>query len=234
MKKEEKILLGLIGVGALIGIYALYRKNKNEEKSGFNDDGIKVAQFDLINNTSIQQKINLFDAFGGSSNPNVEVSPSFNFMNNSIRSNPKYVNSFNINVTTKNTSKENGTLTGLTPTIVTLTSNQTSMPITKICQDASGNGSTQVFYPIISEFQFRENIATFNTKDLVLDGNCYLNYTINPNTIVRLTMNYYDKSYIDAIHEQQLRVQQQQNTAQDNKHQVKTKKKKRKFLWFNI
>jgi LPXTG-motif cell wall-anchored protein len=218
MKTENNILLALLGIGALIGISALIKRNR-KKKEGFSEflggtQG-KVAQFILTNNTNSVQKLNLFDSWGGFNNPNVGINPSMGFFNRSLSSDPKFVNYFMISANTAQTTSPDGTVQTPPPS-------QATKPIMKICKDASGNASTEVYYPMVSAFQVRGEMTVVQPNNLFLDGTCFLQYELNPKTTVNFTINYISKSDLDKIKAEQEKKLKEQKEAEK---QLSKKKK---------
>ena len=219
MNTGNKILLALLGVGALIGISALIKRNrkKKEEFSEFNGTPQgKTAQFILTNNTNVAQKLNLFDAWGVFNNPNVGINPSIGFFNRSLSSDPKFVNYFMISANTAPSHSPDGT-------VQAPTSSQATKPIMKVCKDASGNASTEVYYPMVSPYQVRGEMTFVQPNNLFLDGTCFLQYELNPKTTVNFTINYISKSDLDKI-----KAEQEKKLKEQKEAEKKSKKKKNK------
>ncbi|MBK7362991.1 MAG: hypothetical protein IPJ01_11905 [Micavibrio sp.] len=181
MEKKTKNIL-LIG-GAILGtalLYLAYKKYKGEKKSNLVDEmlenfGKPISQFTLTNNTSTPQSIILFDAFNNinpSSSP-IIVSPSMSFFNNTLLSEPKKIKRIQIRVNSGSFAQA-----------------QATQLITKTCKDASGNSATENYMPMISTTQYQGGMTEIEPDDLVLDGTCTLNYTVQPNTTVTLIFDY--------------------------------------------
>lgn len=174
LSKNWKTILGTAIVGSLA--YILLKNKKEEETSGFLGSPMgKVVQFTLVNNTAQEQETTLFNSFTNYSNPNVGVSSnnmSSSEFNRSLLSEPIKINNIEVRCNGAN---------GF---------NQSQKVITKICKDASGVSNTEFYYPIVSPNQFQPNMTSVQPSNLILDGVCYLKYSIAPNTTVTLVFNY--------------------------------------------
>ena len=67
---------------------------------------------------------------------------------------------------------------------------QATQIITKVCKDASGNSATENYMPMISTTQYQGGMTEIEPDNLILDGQCTLNYTVQPNTAVTLIFDY--------------------------------------------
>lgn len=174
LSKNWKTILGTAIVGSLA--YILLKNKKEEGTSGFLGSPIgKVVQFTLVNNTAQEQETTLFNSFTNYSNPNVGVSSnnmSSSEFNRSLLSEPIKINNIEVRCNGAN---------GF---------NQSQKVITKICKDASGVSNTEFYYPMVSPNQFQPNMTSVQPANLILDGVCYLKYSIAPNTTVTLVFNY--------------------------------------------
>jgi len=164
----------LIATGLITGGVIWYRRNNRngEKSSNFITTQNKVVQFTLTNRTQSQQQVNLFNARSiddGTGNPLVGISPSMGAFNRSLDAEPKKV--LDISVRTANNMQAN-------------------TPINKVCIDASGSSSSDSWIPQISVNQFQLGMVSIQPSNLVLDGSCYLNYTVGPNTTVSLIVTY--------------------------------------------
>jgi len=180
MEKKTKIILGLT-IAASVG-YLIYKKLKSKSNVGFlnatgsastNPDEV---QFILTNNTPQPQTVTLFDASGGQMNNSVSISspvlPSVEFFNKSLTQEPKALNYMYINSNNKG---------------------QTTKVITKKCRDANGNVTQSILSPTISPMQAQSNVVTINTSGVILDGKCFFEYQLEPNSSVTWTLNYSTK-----------------------------------------
>lgn len=153
------------------------KKQADEPKSGFS--GVQtessLVHFTITNNTNQEQKFTLFKAFSNFNNPNVGIiatNASINFFNNTLLNEPKLVKAIEIISNSPNAQS------------------QVTRVITKRCKDASGNADSVPYIPMVSTAQFQGNMTVVTPENLILDGICYLEYTINPNTIVTMNMIY--------------------------------------------
>jgi hypothetical protein len=60
------------------------------------------------------------------------------------------------------------------------------------CKDANGNASLQQFIPMTSSTQFQSGITSVDMDGQVLDGECFMEYTMYPNTKVSIVLYYKD------------------------------------------
>jgi len=179
MEKKTKIILGLT-VAAGVG-YLIYKKIKNTSARNKSVSFVNATgsanqdevQFILTNNTPQPQTVTLFDASGGQMNNSVSISspvlPSVDFFNKSLTQEPKALNYMYINSNNKG---------------------QTTKVITKKCRDANGNVTQSVLTPTISPMQAQSNVVTINTSGVILDGKCFFEYQLEPNSSVTWTLNY--------------------------------------------
>jgi len=58
------------------------------------------------------------------------------------------------------------------------------------CKDANGNASIQQFIPLISSSQFQKGITSVDMGGMVLDGECFMEYTMYPNSKVAIVVYY--------------------------------------------
>ncbi len=153
-------------------------KNKADEpKSGFSGVETKssLVQFTITNNTNQEQTFSLFKAFSNLNNPNVGIiatNASIRFFNRTLLNEPKLVTMIEIISNSPNAQS------------------QVTRVITKKCKDASGNANSVPYIPLVSTAQFQGNMTFVKPDNLILDGVCYLQYSINPNTIVTMNVSY--------------------------------------------
>src|ERR1035437_3745865 len=171
-------LVLMASVGVLV-VYDIFKtpapvkaEKKAEEKSGFDGTESKIIQFTLTNNTGSEQRFPLFKSIGGGVNPNVGINPSMSFFNQTLAREPKLVKAMEFRSINPNGQA------------------QVTKLISKVCKDANGEESKTNYFPMVSVNQYQGNITVVQPDNLILDGECYLEYTLNPNTIVSLTMVY--------------------------------------------
>lgn len=207
--KNWKLVTATAVVGTIA--YLLLRKKGDEKTSSFLGSPFgKTVQFTLTNNTSTEQQTTLFDAFTDTSNPNVGIQPinmSNSQFNRSLLSEPIKINLIEVRAT------------GVNATV------QSQNLITKICKDASGTSNTEYYYPMVSPNQFQGGITTVAPNNLILDGTCYLQYSIAPNSVVTLVFRYdvtskYVTPQVTTV-----------NTVAVKNKSTKHKKKKRFFFF---
>jgi hypothetical protein len=67
---------------------------------------------------------------------------------------------------------------------------QANQPFQKVCTDASGNENKDSITPTISPYQRQQGNTIIEPKNLILDGKCYLTYTILPKQYLIINMKY--------------------------------------------
>lgn len=187
---ENKTKNILITIGTVIGVSLLVRyamkkrKPNNENKSNLVDDMLDkmgkatTAQFTLSNNTSVQQDVSLFNAFNlVPNNREVQIKPSMGFFNRTLLNEPKKVKKIKVIV-------NKGAFAQA----------QATQGITKLCKDANGNMASENYFPMVGINQFQSNMTEIEPNNLILDGTCVLNYTLQPNTVVTLIFDYETKT----------------------------------------
>ena len=171
--KNWKTILGTAIVGSLA--YLLLRKNEEEQENFLGSPMNKVVSITLKNNTATQQGQNLFNGFTNDMNPNVGTSimgSSLSEFNKSLLSEPIKVNQIEVKATGANQAT------------------QSQNTITKVCKDASGVSSTDFYYPMLSTGQFQSGITIVQPPNLILDGECFLQYPVEANTTVTIILRY--------------------------------------------
>jgi len=186
LKKHWKPITAIgITIGLIYGLKKLSdfqkkqiteKEKDKENKTGVDGNGnleLNTIQFTFTNNTSQNQIINLFKAWtlgAGIGNPNVGVSSpvSMPFFNRTLATEPKKIISISFNTN----------------------AGQSQNVITKICKDATGQLQEEFWYPRVSTMQFQSGITTVNPDNMIINGECFLKYSINPNTVVNMTVVY--------------------------------------------
>ncbi len=169
--KKELIILG-----GLLGLLILYRKiikskTKKENKSSFVGSPFgKRVMFTLKNSTDSNQVVPIFNAYSNIQNPNVSISPSISEFNRTLLNEPKKIKTIEIRATGSKS--------------------QAEKPIQIQCKDASGEFKGKLIYPMISTNQVSRDITTVQPKKFIASGECYLNYTVEPNQTVILVFHY--------------------------------------------
>lgn len=172
-----KYIAGLIGVALLYRWLIKPRKVKVEKHSNFIGSPFgKRVMFTLTNNTDKMQVVPLFNAYSNVQNPNVGISPSIAEFNRTLLNDPKQVKAIEI--------KAQGSQA------------QAQKPIQIYCKDASGEFKSNYLYPLVSAFQVAQDMTTVQPNNFILNGECYMNYTVNPKKTVVLIIHYdeYKKS----------------------------------------
>lgn len=88
---------------------------------------------------------------------------------------------------------------GGTPAAASPQYNQAEAPFKMNCLDASGNSSQQQFIPLISSRQYQKGITTVKMNGTILDGGCFMEYTMFPNSKVSIVVYYEDYPLSDLL-----------------------------------
>lgn len=179
MTKENKIalLIGIIALitGGTIG-FVLGRRNKDKDKFS-NFTGRHDSVFTIDNTTNSPQTVRLFNTFQPNNNPaGVTVSSTVNLpeFNKMLQTDPKLLGNIIIRTYTK-------------PTMMM----QMNAPVVVQCKDSNGQQASESLIPTSSQNTFRDDITSVAPpKDLVFDGNCYVDYVVQPKTKVSLNFQW--------------------------------------------
>jgi hypothetical protein len=183
-------------------------------------EGEQTVQFTISNSTNSAQQINLFDSYINYVNPNVSISPSMQTFNTYLPTQPMKVISIQVQSQGTLISQEEylkyAEAVGLTPPetasfdgnwknfdvsnaqnlgngfylVKDKQNAQANQQFQKVCIDASGNQSTESISPTISPLQAQSGNTIVKPKKLILDGKCYLTYSILPKQYLFITMTY--------------------------------------------
>jgi hypothetical protein len=168
-----KYIAGLIGIGLLYW-WLIKPKKKGEKYSNFigSPFGKRVA-FTLKNPTDKMQVVPMFNAYSNTQNSSVSITPSMAEFNRTLLNEPKLVKAIEIRAIggTKN-------------------NKQAEKPIQVFCKDASGEYQSSYIHPMISAYQVQKGMTTVTPNNLVLSGQCYFNYTVNPKQTVVMIVHY--------------------------------------------
>jgi len=77
--------------------------------------------------------------------------------------------------------------------------NQSEAPFKMNCKDASGDAKTKQYIPLESSMQFQKGITTVKMDGQILDGTCYMKYTMFPNSKVAIVVYYEDYPLSDLL-----------------------------------
>ncbi|MHA1988282.1 MAG: hypothetical protein ACW98D_16725 [Promethearchaeota archaeon] len=96
---------------------------------------------------------------------------------------------------------------GITPPIVdplivsptTPSRNQAEAPFKMTCADADGNSSSTQYTPLISANQYQGGITSVDFNGKILDGECYMQYTMFPKSKVAIVLYYEDMALSDLL-----------------------------------
>jgi hypothetical protein len=166
------------GMALVTGVAVLYallirkpKGEKGEKKSAFLGSPFgKRVMFTLTNTTGSTQVVPLFNAYSNIQNSNVTISPSINEFNRTLLNEPKIVKMIEIFAQGNQA--------------------QAQKAIQKVCKDASGDQSGTNYFPLVSVMQKATDRTSIQPQNLILSGECFLNYTLDANQTVILTMHY--------------------------------------------
>lgn len=175
---KNKNLQMLLGLGVLVGAVALIVhikkkkvKKNSEPKSNFIGSPFgKRVMFTLKNNTNQMQVVPLFNSYSNIQNPNVGINPSIAEFNRTLLNDPKKITA--IEVRAMGDQK------------------QAQKPIQVFCKDASGDFKSSFLTPLVSAYQKATDMTTVTPNNFIANGECYLNYTVNPKKTVTLIIHY--------------------------------------------
>ena len=211
-KKNWYIIGGLLGVGFLY--YKLISGKKSDKKSSFNGSPFgQRVMFTLSNTTSQNQVVPLFNSYSNIQNPKVNITPSISEFNRTLLNEPKKVSMIEVRASGNQ--------------------KQAEQPISVQCKDASGEFKGTFLYPFVSVYQKALDMTSVQPKNLILSGECYLNYTLFPTQTVVIIVHY-EK---ETIQQQAEKIEQQQNatkklkntTNQTTTQPIEVKEKKNKY-----
>ena len=222
-------LASVVGLGfASYQIYKLLKKPKSEGgSSSFMGNGKKQIVFTLTNNTNQMQTVYLFDSRSGQNNPNVGVTSNLALFNAELSNDPKSVSKIEFrdigsssfsnveaDVPVDETIPSSGGVALVVPVVSPIVTppsgvaipvvatpkyNQAEAPFKMNCKDASGNASQQQYTPLISSTQFQAGITTVDMGEAILDGECYMEYTMYPNSKLAIVVYYQDHKLSDLL-----------------------------------
>jgi len=75
---------------------------------------------------------------------------------------------------------------------VPIKNNQAEAPFKMNCADASGDSSSKQYIPLISANQYQGGITSVKFDGKILDGGCYMAYTMLPKSKVAIVLYYED------------------------------------------
>ena len=166
----------LIIIGSLAGIVFLYWKLISgkkiiDKKSSFNGSAFgQRVMFTLSNTTNETQVVPLFNSYSNIQNPKVNITPSISEFNRTLLNEPKKVTMIEVRASGNQ--------------------KQAEQPISVQCKDASGEFKGQNLFPFVSVYQKALDMTSVTPNNLILSGECYLNYTLLPKQTVVLIVHY--------------------------------------------
>jgi len=178
----------ILGIGLLYLAYKKYKKGK-DGYSNLVDDMLdkfgnsNISQFTITNNTSTQQNVRLFDAYNNINNPYggspdsgvvqpITINPNIFYFNQTLINEPKKVKKIKVLV--------NSGGMGI----------QATQNMTVMCKDASGRMASENYIPDFSSSQYQSGVTEFKFDNLILNGECIIDYVVQPNTTVTLILDY--------------------------------------------
>lgn len=212
-------LASIVGVGwGSYQLIKLVREEKAEKKSNVSGVGLKNITLTLTNNTNSNQTAYLFDSRGGRNNPNVGISSNINLFNQELSNKPKKLSK--IEFRTIGNSGFSGVdgatpppppavpaapvapavapvpvapvVPPIDPATTSSKLNQSEAPFQLICLDASGNESVRQYTPMITAQQYQKGITSVNMDGTILDGECFVKYTMYPKSKIAIVLFYQD------------------------------------------
>ena len=187
MLNNTKNILIVGGTILVIGLLYLAYKKYKKGKDGYSnlvDDMLdkfgnyNISQFTITNNTSTQQNVRLFDAYNninntyGSVDSPIKINPNIFYFNQTLLNEPKKVKKIKVLV--------NSGGMGI----------QATQNMTVTCKDASGRMASESYIPVFSSSQYQSGVTEFKFDDLILNGECIVDYVVQPNTTVTLILDY--------------------------------------------
>lgn len=170
-KKKLLIIGGLAGVGLLYWKLISKGKSGKEKKSQFIGSPFgKRVMFTLSNKTNQAQVVPLFNSYSNIQNSAVTISPSIAEFNRTLLNEPKIIKMIEIRASGNQ--------------------KQAEKPISIQCKDASGEFKGSFLYPMINPMQKALDMTSVQPNNLIIDGQCYINYTLDPKQTVILIFHY--------------------------------------------
>ena len=198
-KKNWIILGGLAGIGFLYW-KLISGKKSADKKSGFNGSPFgQRVMFTLSNTTKETQVVPLFNSYSNIQNPKVNITPSISEFNRTLLNEPKKVTMIEVRASGNQ--------------------KQAEQPISVQCKDASGEFKGTNLYPFVSVYQKALDMTSVQPNNLILSGECYLNYTLFPSQTVVIIVHYEKQTLqqgAEAI------TEQQNKTSESGKKETKT------------
>ena len=170
-KKDYYILGGLVAVGFLYWKLIKGNSTKKNKSSSFN--GAPFGQrvmFTLSNKTDKVQSVPLFNAYSNIQNSNVSITPSIAEFNRTLLNEPKLLQMIEIRASGNQ--------------------KQAEQPIQVNCKDASGEFKGTYLNPMVSVYQKALDMTSVKPNNLILNGQCYLGYTLAPKQTVMMIFHY--------------------------------------------
>lgn len=193
-KKDWYIIGGLAGIGFLYWKLISGKKN-TDKKSGFNGGAFgQRVMFTLSNTTKETQVVPLFNSYSNIQNPKVSITPSISEFNRTLLNEPKKVTMIEVRASGNQ--------------------KQAEQPISVQCKDASGEFKGTNLYPFVSVYQKALDMTSVQPNNLILSGECYLNYTLFPSQSVVIIVHY-EKQTIQQT-AQQIEQQQKEQVTDEN------------------
>jgi len=88
---------------------------------------------------------------------------------------------------------------GAAPAPVSSGLNQAEAPFKMNCKDAAGSAAQTQYIPMISATQFQKGITSVNMGGVILDGECFMEYTMYPNSKIAIVVYYEDYKLSDLL-----------------------------------
>lgn len=170
-KENWKYLAGIAVTVLLVRVLLKPKKKKASEYSNFIGSPFgKRVSFTLTNNTNEHQVVPLFNAYSNTQNANVGITPSISEFNRTLLNEPKKVTMIEVRAMGSKA--------------------QAEKPMQIYCKDASGQLLSSYLYPLVSAYQAQGDMTSVQPSNYILDGQCSLNYTVDPKKTVTLIFHY--------------------------------------------
>ena len=169
----------IVVAGAAFVSYAIARffldktGKQSESASNASGEGMNAVSFTATNASMATARLTLFDSYdiNGTKNQGLTVSQNAPFFARDIATRPKTLKVIEIRSGANQT--------------------QASAPFRWVCRDANGDESASSVMPTVSPMQAQPNITGVSFgKGAVIDGHCYMDYPVAPNTSVTITAFY--------------------------------------------
>ncbi len=197
---NEKLIHQFLGVASVVGLFfaawqigkLVKEYSKPQKKSNFSGDNeLKTIEFTITNNTNQTQVEYLFDSRSRQDNPNVTVDGNLQEFNQELSNTPKLVKKIQFRSISN------------APTVLsaspTKNYKQAEAPLQLVCKTADGKETINSYRPLMSEMQVQKGITSLIMNDYLLDGECFMKYTMYPNSSMTMIVYYIEKPLSELL-----------------------------------